>query len=362
MELLTSYQYELTGVLIALVLLYMLILFKRKQKSLTLEDEFLESEVTLNTESGVDESTETTQEEEPSSSDEPVEPEEKQQNEQTQTEQKSTPEKTPLKKRAPYKKRDVPPHQKITKEDFRDFKGLRVLIAEDNLINQKVIQGLLTESGIELVMADDGMEVLEILEHDDDFSLILMDVHMPRLNGFEATKKIRMNPAYNHIAIIALSGDTASDDVKKMRDAGMADHIEKPLKMDALYDIFYAYSNLDDKLSFNNSLDVEEGLYICGDDKEFYKDILQEFLHNYQESADELKKLLKANNLQDADKLLLDIIGVAANIGAIKLTKIAQQLKVALHNNQEQAQRLLQSYSTELTTLNHTISTYLQDK
>ncbi len=116
------------------------------------------------------------------------------------------------------------------------------MLVEDNIINQKVILGLWARSGIDVVVANDGVEALEILEKDNNFILILMDAHMPRMDGFEATRKIRKNPALNHIAVVALSGDTTADSIKKMTESGMNEHLEKPLRMDALYDIIYAYT------------------------------------------------------------------------------------------------------------------------
>jgi CheY-like chemotaxis protein len=138
-------------------------------------------------------------------------------------------------------KKDVPPHTKIFKKDFKEFEGFRILIAEDNLINQKVIKGILSESGIDLTILNDGQEVLKQLEKDDRFCIILMDVHMPNMDGFEATKAIRQNQKYSHITVVALSGDVATDDIKKMTMSGMQENLEKPLSMDSLYDILYAY-------------------------------------------------------------------------------------------------------------------------
>jgi len=96
----------------------------------------------------------------------------------------------------------------ITKDNFKEFEGLRLLIAEDNLINQKVIVGLLKDSGINIKIANDGQECLDILAEDPNYPIILMDAHMPRIDGLEATRQIRANPAYDHITVMALSGDT----------------------------------------------------------------------------------------------------------------------------------------------------------
>lgn len=264
-------------------------------------------------------------------------------------------------------KRPVPEHGKITKQNFSEFAGERILIAEDNLINQKVIKGLLADSGIELVIANDGQEVLDILEHDTNFVMILMDAHMPRVDGFQATRIIRSNPQYDHILVVALSGDTASDDIQKMKDAGMAEQLAKPLRMDALYDIIYAYTGKEtDKDEFievavaPKSLDLTKGLETCGGDEDFYREILSEFITDYGDSSLKLGEFLRSSNISAADAYLLDIIGVTENIGAHTLAHIASNLKLALSDTREQSYfSLFDQYKLHLERLMEEIREYL---
>jgi CheY-like chemotaxis protein len=263
-------------------------------------------------------------------------------------------------------KKAVPPHAKITKNDFKEFAGKRILVAEDNLINQKVISGLLADTGIELVMADDGQIALDILEQDSNFQFILMDAHMPRIDGFEATRQIRKIPAYNHIVIIALSGDTAADDIKKMSDAGMEEHLEKPLRMDSLYDILYIYSD-DQSVSSEGSisdmqeLDIQEGLIICGDDEEFYKEILTQFINTYADSSSKLEKLFQSANMQEASQYLLDISGIAANIGANNISNLAKELRESIKNPKDSKYlEIFKNYTKSLHTLINEIDRYMK--
>ncbi len=226
---------------------------------------------------------------------------------------------------------EVPPHGKINKEDFKDFAGIKVLVAEDNLINQKVIAGLLGESGIEVVFANDGLETISYLNNQKDFDIILMDAHMPNMDGFEATRKIRENPEYDNLPVIALSGDVASDDIKKMYDAGMDGHLEKPLKMDALYDILYAFTKKGSaSASSEAELNKSVGIEISGGDEGFYKEILEEFVKDYQDAKERIKSLLENAEIEKADALLLDLIGITANIGADRVNSAAITLKKAL--------------------------------
>ncbi|HQS66448.1 MAG TPA: response regulator [Sulfuricurvum sp.] len=263
-------------------------------------------------------------------------------------------------------KRSAPEHGTITKESFCEFAGERILVAEDNHINQKVILGLLAGSGIELVMANDGQEALDILLNDTNFVMILMDANMPRMDGFEATRMIRENPRYDHIVVVALSGDTATDDIQRMKNAGMSEQLAKPLRMDSLYKMIYAYTgkkthkNESVKTVITNNLDTKKGLNMCGGDDAFYREILAEFMRDYSNSSDRLGELLRSNNIQAADVLLLDIIGVGENIGAHPLAKSASNMKLALRDTQEQSYfSLFDQYKVHLEGLMHDVKAYL---
>ncbi|QFR43062.1 response regulator [Sulfurimonas xiamenensis] len=255
------------------------------------------------------------------------------------------------------KKRELIPHSKITKENFSLFKNVKILIAEDNIINQKVITSILSNSGIDITIANNGQEALNILEKESDFSIIFMDAHMPVMDGYQATRMIRKNQNYNHIPIIALSGDTAPEDIKNMLNAGMEAHLEKPIKMDAIYDVLYIYTTGEEEQNnsyksqkVNLKLDTEKGLEICGDDKNFYLEILNDFISSYCDSADKLQKYINDKNKTDADKMLLDISGVSANIGANNLHDRALDLKKSITNPTDDLKYIndLKKYSRSL--------------
>jgi CheY-like chemotaxis protein len=263
-------------------------------------------------------------------------------------------------------KRPVPEYGNITKQNFSEFSGERILVAEDNYINQKVILGLLAGSGIELVVANDGQEALDILENDTNFLMILMDANMPRVDGFQATRIIRENPKYDHILVVALSGDTATDDIQRMKNAGMSEQLAKPLRMESLYKIIYAYTGKEthkDEFAeavMSKNLDIDKGVQTCGGDEEFYREILSEFIADYSNSSDKLGELLRANNIQAADALLLDIIGVAENIGAHPLGQIASNMKLALNDTDEKSYfSLFDQYKVHLDRLMQDIKKYL---
>ena len=241
----------------------------------------------------------------------------------------------------------------VNKDNFKEFEGMRLLIAEDNLINQKVIVGLLKDSGINIKIANDGQECLEILAEDSNYPIILMDAHMPRIDGLEATRQIRANPAYDHITVMALSGDTGADDIRKMRECGMEEQLEKPLKIAALYQALYCYFDPDaidkdeefEEIHLDNSL----GLEMLGGDIELYNEILAEFATLYADSDKKLVVWLKEGDLDEAKRLLLDVKGIGESIGTPELTSTAEEFREAVINeDRANFDKYLKRYSTHL--------------
>jgi len=113
------------------------------------------------------------------------------------------------------------------------LKGIRVLLVEDNLLIQQVVQGFLEPSGISLEIANNGQEALVLLNQ-AEFNGVLMDIHMPIMNGFEATQKIRSLSRFATLPIIALSAGITQAEQNKCKLAGMNDFIAKPIDSNQL--------------------------------------------------------------------------------------------------------------------------------
>jgi CheY-like chemotaxis protein len=119
------------------------------------------------------------------------------------------------------------------------FTGLRVLLVEDNIVNQQVMLAILKDLEVSVDVANDGLEALEMLGRSQSaaFDLILMDCQMPNLDGYETTRRIRAGDAgevFRLIPIAALTANAMSSERKKCFDAGMNDHLTKPINTHAL--------------------------------------------------------------------------------------------------------------------------------
>ncbi|WP_165440789.1 PAS domain-containing protein [Rubripirellula amarantea] len=117
----------------------------------------------------------------------------------------------------------------------KNVNHLRILLAEDNIINQKLAVGVLSRDGHIVTIANDGQEVIELLSR-NEFDVILMDVQMPRIDGLEATRQIREleGDLGNHIPIIAMTAHAMKGDREKCLDAGMDEYIAKPIRIGTL--------------------------------------------------------------------------------------------------------------------------------
>jgi signal transduction histidine kinase/AmiR/NasT family two-component response regulator len=115
-----------------------------------------------------------------------------------------------------------------------DLKGLRVLLAEDNEINQMIAIEILSSMGVEATPANNGKEALDILEK-GDYDIVLMDIQMPEMDGLAATERIRANPKYSGLPIIAMTAHATSEDKEVSLRSGMNDHLTKPVEPDEIY-------------------------------------------------------------------------------------------------------------------------------
>ena len=117
------------------------------------------------------------------------------------------------------------------------LRGLRILVVEDNRINQLVAQGLLKSEGAEVHVAADGaLGVTAVLAAEQEFHAVLMDLQMPVMDGYEATQHIRADARFQHLPIIAVTANTSARDRQECLDAGMNDHVGKPFDFTYLVD------------------------------------------------------------------------------------------------------------------------------
>jgi signal transduction histidine kinase/DNA-binding response OmpR family regulator len=265
----------------------------------------------------------------------------------------------------------------MDKDILKLVSGKKILVAEDNKINQKVIAGLLLDTGIELFFVDNGQEAVEFLKQDSLIDLILMDINMPIMNGHEASKEIRKNIQYNTIPIIALTADVMEKAIQDAMLSGMQGHISKPI----IVDIFYKklFDVLSQDLKKNKAVDAKSvsfmpesknefeelsisvGLERCNNDKDFYKSLLEEFKKMYKNSPELLNLMYVDGNFQEARRIAMDIKDVALNIGAYNLCESAAALEYEFEKGARgNGDKLIDFYADNLAKLFKDIDKYIE--
>ncbi len=268
----------------------------------------------------------------------------------------------------------------IQRRHFEEFKGKRILIAEDNAINRKLILTLLDGLGLELETAENGRETLDRLRNGEKgrIDLILMDINMPEMDGLEAAREIREHPIYDRMPIVALSASTSDEEVRQILQSGMNAYLEKPIDLGKLYRVFKLFFDWQDALPDYKKrrkpvgglhshidrkiLDWEKGLRYSNGDEELYAGILKEFFDQYRHSDRQLKEWITEKNYDEIKALAVDLEGISATIGAgpfydtvTRLHRVAEQKAYTMFPD------FIDEYSKELRDLNREIEKYIEE-
>jgi CheY-like chemotaxis protein len=222
--------------------------------------------------------------------------------------------------------------------------GARVLVVEDNAINRDVARGLLEKAGVQVTLAGSGAEALRQL-NGQPFDLVLMDVQMPEIDGYETTRLMRQNPAWRNLPVIAMTAHAMVTDREKSLAAGMNDHISKPVNPPEMYAILArwlsARSNPAEtdimlpepgeaplQLAVPQILNTVRGQDHVGSETD-YRRLLTRFQVNYA-NLGKLRAALVAGDIQLASLEAHSLRGAAGTLGAEVLQQSARALEIAL--------------------------------
>ena len=207
---------------------------------------------------------------------------------------------------------------------------LNILLAEDNLVNQKLAARMLEKRGHQVEIANNGREALAILEK-RDFDLILMDVQMPEMDGFATTAAIREKEKTTgeHIPIIAMTAHAMKGDREKCLIAGMDDYISKPIRSEELYKAIESFScvskqienaseqNIDDN-SINNIINKDELMERIDGDMELLSQMIELFLEDNPKNMAKIQEAILNNNTRDLERAAHTIKGSISNFSTGK--------------------------------------------
>ncbi len=243
--------------------------------------------------------------------------------------------------------------------------GARVLMVEDNELNQELAMELLTDAGMTVVLARHGQEALQILAQDPHFDGVLMDCQMPVMDGYAATREIRKDPALKDLPVIAMTANAMADDRQKVLDAGMVDHIAKPLSVDIMFTTMAKWIHpstpreaappvaaaTSDTLAVDDpalpplpGIDTRFGLAIVANKTALYQQLLRKFRDQQGDFAQLFAQARASTDSTAAQRCAHTLRGTAATIGAKGVQAAAEVLEQACQQqaSDEQIDALLQ--------------------
>ena len=240
----------------------------------------------------------------------------------------------------------VTPH--ITTESFKVFAGSRLLLVEDDLINQKVLLNVLKESGIDVTVANNGQEAVDtIRDTQEGFDLVLMDINMPVMDGFFATQTVRLETRFDNLPIVAFTALALESEKEKIFRSGMNACMSKPLHIGQLYTLFGMYlpsvvsdtkQEAEDEVKPSSGiLDIEKGLGYANGNEAFYMEILNAFLDAYGDSAEVFAKLIAEHRYEQLRLLCVDVKGLTGSIGAKEMYALVQEIHQKLLYHQDES-------------------------
>ncbi|MEO5363717.1 MAG: response regulator [Magnetococcus sp. DMHC-8] len=267
-------------------------------------------------------------------------------------------------------------------EVIRQIGGARVLLAEDNSINQQVAREILEGVGLMVQIVGHGADAVQRVQQ-MSFDVVLMDIQMPVLDGVEATRQIRLHAELAALPIIAMTAHAMAGDREKYLEVGMNDHVTKPIDKKSLYATLLKWISPREGLGGQAAMpllspeplalsprpawtehligiDVNDVLERLDNNYGMFRRLLLEFHRDFAESAETLQTLLEAGQAeagQEAKRMAHTIRGMAGNLSARRLFAAAESLEKAIQAGQrEQWPELLQQFRQELTTILHTIA------
>jgi CheY-like chemotaxis protein/HPt (histidine-containing phosphotransfer) domain-containing protein len=232
------------------------------------------------------------------------------------------------------------------------LQGARVLVAEDNEINQQIALELLEERGINVTIASDGCEAVAAVK-EGEFDLVLMDVQMPNMDGHEATIEIRQDQRFKDLPIIAMTAHASDAECDKCLTSGMNDHVTKPIDPTTLFEAVRHWvrpQNFDDlgaeqptsKVqaeaptdeaglpSYLPPFDIEAALARMNGKSQLLRKLIIMFHDGNRELIPTLHRLLETDEYKEAHRLVHTVKGHAGNLEAPELFERASALEIAL--------------------------------
>ncbi len=231
---------------------------------------------------------------------------------------------------------------------LEEIRGAKILLVEDSEVNRQVASELLEYAGLRVFAATNGKEALAAVAL-DDYDAVLMDIQMPEMDGYEATREIRKDPKFSSLPIIAMTANAMAGDRERSLNSGMNDHVNKPIDPDELFRALGRWVVIEKREGSAKprsegpgleiaecpppdipGFDVKGALARMGGNTAAYLKTLNKVVSSENDAMDRIRTHLAGGNREEAIRDAHTLKGVAGNIGALSLHAAAGDLEVLL--------------------------------
>jgi two-component system, sensor histidine kinase and response regulator len=252
--------------------------------------------------------------------------------------------------------------------DLDQLRGARLLLVEDNELNQEVAMGLLETAHMSIDLAENGKVAVRMIS-EKDYDLVLMDMQMPVMDGVSATKAIRSDPRFLSLPIIAMTANAMDTDREMCIQAGMNDHVAKPIDPDQLFATIKRWIKVrrpipSPEVPVNKAeaasspvvthipeiegVDLTDGLKRVGGNQRLYRELLVKFAAKFADAGVQVSSALQSGDRSGAERIAHTVKGVAGNIGIKQVQFAAEKLEKAIREGDEAVPVILQDFAALL--------------
>lgn len=222
----------------------------------------------------------------------------------------------------------------------------RILLVEDNRVNQELVKRVLTKEGFDVIIAVHGSEAIEVVKVDDSISLILMDIQMPVMDGYEATKRIKAEERFKHIPIIATTAHAMKEDERKIMAVGFDGYLSKPIVFEELIDEVSKHfvETGDDDASINEEISAAY--------EEELKSMYNEYFQILPKEVDNLMNALYKSDYKSISQIGHDLKGTGSLFDQEKITELGKAIESAANKkNRDHLKTLIDSLNDHIESL-----------
>ena len=242
--------------------------------------------------------------------------------------------------------------------------GIRVLLVEDNEVNQQVARELLESEGANVTIANHGVEAVKLLTQGiqpPPFDVVLMDLQMPEMDGLTATRLLRAEAGLQHLPIIAMTAHAMAEEVQRCLEAGMNDHIAKPIDPGTFFATLARWTRAGEggrsraahegnelAVPEIEGIDVASGLQRLAGNKRLYRDLLNQFVTKQESVGKRIAEALEQGDRDQAERLAHSLKGAAGNLGISPIFHSAGNLEKAIRESQTGLEGLLKDLASAM--------------